>query len=109
MQAKVAWYDRDQTLIHQFKTGVSIHSHTSCSKESLEFVSRIFASHPLLRAFLNSHNTKAGKHGIKIDLDRRLLDSAALSPRSAYEVEKNQIEQELGMPGHGLALRSRLH
>ncbi len=52
MQAKVAWFDRDQPLIRQFKTGVSIHSHTSRSKESLEFVGRIFESHPLLRAFI---------------------------------------------------------
>lgn len=96
MPAKVAWFDRDQTLLHQFKTGVSIHSHTSCSKESLEFVNRIFASNPLLSAFLQSHNTKAGKHGIRIDLDRGYW-TPPLCPRSSYEVEKNQIEQKLGL------------
>jgi hypothetical protein len=96
LQAKVAWYDRDQKLFRQFKTGVSIHSHTSCSKESLEFVNRIFASNPLLRAFLQSHNAKAGKHGIRLDLDRGYW-TPPLCPRSSYELEKNQIEQKLGM------------
>jgi hypothetical protein len=98
--AKVAWFDRDQTLIRQFKTGVSIHSHTSCSRESLEFVGRIFASHPashpLLRAFLQSHNAKAGRHGVSLDLAKGYW-TPPLCPRSAYEVEKNQIEQKLGM------------
>lgn len=96
MQANIAWFDRDQTLIHQFDTGVSIHSHTSCSRESLEFVGRIFASHTLLRAFLESHIAKAGKRGISLDLAKGYW-TPPLCPRSAYEVEKNQIEQRLGM------------
>ena len=99
LEAKVVWFDRDQTLIRQFKTGVSIHSHTSCSKESLEFVGRIFASHPLLSAFLNSHITKASKHGISLDLNKAYW-TPPLCPRSAYDVEKNQIEQRLGMQAH---------
>jgi hypothetical protein len=96
LPAKVAWFDRDRTLFRQFKTGVSIHSHTSCSKESLEFVNRIFASHPLLSAFLQSHIAKAGKHGICLDLDKGYW-TPPLCPRSSFELEKNQIEQKLGM------------
>jgi hypothetical protein len=96
LPAKVAWFDRDQTFVRQFKTGISIHSHTNCSKESLEFVGRIFASHPLLRAFLESLNNKAGKHGIQLDLAKGYW-TPPLCPRSAFELEKNQIEQRLGM------------
>jgi hypothetical protein len=96
LPAKVAWFDRDQTFTRQFKTGVSIHSHTSCSKESLEFVERIFTSHPLLRAFLESHNNKADKHGIQLELAKGYW-TPPLCPRSAFELEKNQIEQRLGM------------
>lgn len=42
MQDKVLWFNRDQALIRQFKTGVSIHSHTGRSKESLAFIGSIF-------------------------------------------------------------------
>lgn len=96
MQAKVAWFDRDQSLLRQFKSGVSIHSHTCCSKESLEFVARIFDSHPLLRSFIGDHARKAGRHGVTLDLAHAYW-TPPLCPRSAYEVEKNQIEQKLGM------------
>jgi hypothetical protein len=96
LQAKVAWFDRDQPLIRQFQTGVSIHSHTSCSKESLEFVGRIFESHPLLRKFIRAQEVQSNRRGLKIDFARGYW-TPPLCPRAAYEAEKNQIEQALGM------------
>jgi len=96
LPAKVAWFDRDQPLIRQFKTGVSIHSHTSRSKESLEFVGRILESHPLLRTFIRAQEGAATRTGIQLDLAHGYW-TPPLCPRSAYEVEKNQIEQKLGM------------
>lgn len=96
MQTKEAWFDKDQPLIRQFRTGVSIHSHTSRSKEGLDFVERIFESHPLLRMFMRVHENAASKRGWPIDFSRGYWNPP-LCPRSAYEVEKNQIEQTLGM------------
>lgn len=97
MPAKVAWFNRDQPLISQFRTGVSIHSHTSRSKESLEFVGRILSLHPLTRNFMRSQESIAiSKTGINIDLAHSYW-TPPLCPRSAYEVEKNQIEETLGM------------
>ncbi len=96
MQAKVLWFDRDQTLIRQFTTGVSIHSHTSRSKESLAFVGRIFESHPLLRNFIRAQEGAVSKRGLQIDFARGYW-TPPLCPRSAYEVEKDQIEKKLGM------------
>lgn len=96
MQATLAWFDRDQFLSRQFKTAVSIHSHTSRSRESLEFVGRIFESHSLLRAFIRTQTVTATKRGMQLDFARGYW-TPPLCPRSAYEVEKNQIEQMLGM------------
>lgn len=96
MQAKFSWFDRDQALIHNFKTGVSIHSHTSRSKESLEFVERILQSHVLLRTFIRAQENAATRTGLPIDLTHSYW-TPPLSPRSAYEVEKNQIEHKLGL------------
>lgn len=96
MQAKQAWFDRDQPLIRQFRTGVSIHSHTSRSKEGLEFVGRFFESNLLLRTFIRMQEKAAHKRGLPMDFSQ-LYWTPPLCPRSAYEVEKNQIEQTLGM------------
>jgi hypothetical protein len=95
--AKVAWFDRDHSLIRQFKTGVSIHSHTSRSKESLEFVARILDSHPLLRSFIRAQDDCSRRRtGVHVDLTHGYW-TPPLCPRSAYDVEKNQIEQKLGL------------
>jgi len=94
LPAKVAWFDRDQSLLHQFQTAVSIHSHTSCSKESLDFVGRYFEAHSLLRSFLAKHDRNARKNGLKIDLSRAYWTPPAC-PRTAYELEKGQIEKKL--------------
>jgi len=97
LQTRYAWFDRDQSLIRQFKTGVSIHSHTSRSKESLEFVGRIFESHPLLRMFIRVQNgTAVKKTGLQIDFARGYW-TPPLRPRAAYELEKKQIEEKLGL------------
>lgn len=96
MQAQEAWFDRDQPLIRQFRTGVSIHSHTSRSKEGLDFMDRVFGSHPLLRAFIRAQERSAEKWGLELDFARGYWNPP-LCPRSAYEVEKNQIEKALGM------------
>ncbi len=92
MQAKVAWFDRDQALIRQFKTGVSIHSHTSRSKESLAFIGCIIESNHLLRTFIRSQEGGATKNGLQIDFERGYW-TPPLSPRSAYELESYQIEK----------------
>ena len=96
MQSTIAWFDRDQTLIRQFKTGVSIHSHTSRSKESLEFVGRLLESHSLLRTFVHVQKGAASRSGLQLDFARGYW-TPPLCPRSAFEVEKNQIEQKLNM------------
>jgi hypothetical protein len=96
LQPQEAWFDRDQALIRNFRTGVSIHSHTSRSKEGLDFLEPIFESHSLLRAFIRAQEKAADKGGVKLDFARGYWNPP-LCPRSAYEVEKNQIEQTLGM------------
>src|SRR6266496_950944 len=95
VQAKIAWFDRDQAHLRNFRTAVSIHSHTSCSKESLEFVGRILDSHPVRRAWIRSHDGKARNRGLPIDLNRAYW-TPPVCPRSAYELEVNQIHQRLG-------------
>jgi hypothetical protein len=96
LQARLAWFERDQPLLRQFKTGVSIHSHTSRSRESLEFIAHILDSHPLLRRFTRTQAVNAKKSGVEFNLARGYW-TPPLCPRSAYEVERAQIEERLGL------------
>jgi len=57
---------------------------------------RIFESHSLLRGFIRAQEKAADKWGLQIDFAQGYW-TPPLCPRSAYEVEKNQIEQTLGM------------
>jgi len=97
VQTQLTWYDHDHSILRHFTAGVSIHSHTSRSHESLGFVERLFASNSVLRAFILHQNEIAQKRaGIKVDLSRAYW-TPPLCPRSAYEVEQEQIELKLGL------------
>jgi len=97
VQTQLTWYDHDHSILRRFTAGVSIHSHTSRSRESLGFVERLFSSNSLLRAFILHQNQVAQQRaGIKVDLHRAYW-TPPLCPRSAYEVEREQIELKLGL------------
>ena len=97
MNSQLSWYDRDRSSLGQFTTGVSIHSHTSRSRESLGFVERLFSTNFFLRAFLEKQNeTAKNQAGIAVDLHRAYW-TPPLCPRSAFELERNQIERKLGL------------
>ncbi|MEI9814770.1 MAG: hypothetical protein WDO18_19990 [Acidobacteriota bacterium] len=83
-------------LPRPFRTGVSLHSHTLHSKESLNFIYHASRKSALLRAVLR-HGAARYKaiHGIELDLNRGWW-TPPLAPLDAVQVEATQIEG-LGM------------
>jgi hypothetical protein len=77
------------------RAGVSLHSHTNRSKESLYFIPQLAQKCPTLHAALEKECKKAA---IGIDFVRAYW-TPPLNPRMAYELEKNQIENALGLAG----------
>jgi hypothetical protein len=75
----------------RFGTGVSLHSHTLHSRESLDFIYRI-AKHcaPAGWALRRGEARYQLLHGIPLDL-RRAWWTPPLAPRDAYSVESDQI------------------
>jgi len=75
------------------RTGVSLHSHTSHSRETLDFIPRIAARVPLLRDLVRMQEARYRRRY------RRELNYAnawwtpPLTPREALAVERQQIEQ----------------
>jgi hypothetical protein len=83
-----------------FRTGVSLHSHTFHSRESLDFIGRATANTPWLSGAIRKQQAKyRSLKGRDLDL-KRAWWTPPLSPRQAYDLERAQIENHLGM--HGL-------
>ena len=79
-----------------YSTGVSLHSHTSLSEETLNFIQAMGMRFPGV-SLLQRHYEKIcfKRYGIKLDFDRANW-RPPLQPRMAYDVEAKQI-QRLGL------------
>jgi hypothetical protein len=80
----------------RFRTGVSLHSHTLHSRESLSFIYHTMAVVPFVEGAVRRGEIRYRKiHGAPLDLSRGWW-TPPLGPFEAWSVEKRQIEQ-LGM------------
>lgn len=77
-----------------WRTGVSLHSHTSHSRETLDFIPRIAAKTPLLRESLrlNEWRYRRAHNGRELDYNDCWW-TPPLGPREALRVEREQIER----------------
>lgn len=79
----------------QYRSAVSLHSHTHHSKESLRFIPEFTRKHPILRWALHR---QALRSTIPVDWVKAYW-TPPLHPKAAFEVERNQIEVVLGLLG----------
>ena len=79
--------------VAQYATGVSLHSHTSLSEESLSFVHSVCSWVPGLTAIMAHYEKQTMKNfGLKLDFERANW-RPPLQPRMAYDVEQRQIQK----------------
>jgi hypothetical protein len=79
-------------LLDRFATGVSLHSHTLQSKESLGFIYKAARRLPLLGTVVEQAERRYRKHfGVALDFNRGWW-TPPLAPLDAHEVEAGQIE-----------------
>ena len=71
----------------QYRSAVSLHSHTIHSKESLRFIPEFTRKYPILHCALER---QAMRSTISIDLVKAYW-TPPLHPKAAFEVERNQI------------------
>jgi predicted metal-dependent phosphoesterase TrpH len=72
-------------------SGVSLHSHTSFSKESLTFIHKMFAFTPGLRLLFEHYERRSHASGVTLDFERGHW-CPPLQPKMAYDLEQLQIE-----------------
>jgi hypothetical protein len=87
---------RDRTVTERYRSAVSLHSHTSCSQESMAFIPTVLNPFPLGRALLrNIADRHRESTGQELDFGRAFW-TPPLSPQQAFQLEANQIVHELG-------------
>jgi hypothetical protein len=93
-QNKFSFWNKTE-LDREYKSAVSLHSHTNHSKESLRFIPEFTRNHPILRWALER---EALRSTIPIVLDKAYW-TPPLHPKAAFDIERNQIEAVLGLLG----------
>jgi hypothetical protein len=81
--------------ISGFTTGVSLHSHTSVSEETLGFIHAMFKAFPAMKHVFDHYARRSLLHGVTLDFERANW-RPPLQPKMAYDVEARQI-QRLGL------------
>ncbi len=64
----VSYLWRDQNSCKGFQTGVSLHSHTNQSKETLDFLANLGSTYAMIRPLMMSLERRAQEvQGVRID------------------------------------------
>ncbi len=85
------WKDADSA--RDYSTGVSLHSHTNQSKETLDFLANFGAEYGWVRKLVNIGETRARqRYGISINYGAGYW-TPPLTPRLAFDLESKQIEK----------------
>lgn len=78
---------RDAVIDSGFRTGVSLHSHTQHSEESLDLLPKYLGGIPVLRHSVNN-----------IQYEHAFW-TPPLTPRQAYRLEEKQLQRRFQLPG----------
>lgn len=90
---------RERSFASRFRAGVSLHSHTMYSEESLHGASVFIAAMPYLRRAIRRQEIEYRRtHNISLNLQHGFW-TPPLTPRQAYRLEQRQIEQHFQLPG----------
>ncbi|HEY3973762.1 MAG TPA: hypothetical protein VGM18_12205 [Candidatus Sulfotelmatobacter sp.] len=92
-ETKLSCFWHGPNLGRETQAAVSLHGHTNRSKESLQFIPELAHKGPGLHAALEK---QCRRSRIPIDFSRAYW-TPPLTPKLAYETEKNQVENLLGL------------
>jgi len=96
LRSQLVYLSRDRDIPASFRSGVSLHSHTTHSRESLSFVARILRSKSAVRNWLDKRERHCQKEtGLAINFDQAYW-TPPLPDTLAMRLEERQIE-DLGL------------
>ncbi len=89
----ISYLWRDKDAPRGFRTGVSLHSHTNQSRETLDFLANFGNQFPVMRPLLSRLERRAEQmHGIRIDYAASYW-TPPMTPKLAFDLESRQIEK----------------
>jgi hypothetical protein len=92
----VSYLWRDQSAPRGFRAGVSLHSHTNQSQETLDFLANLGNQYPLIRPILaRLENRSESQHGVRVNYAASYW-TPPMTPKLAFDLESKQIE-DLGV------------
>jgi hypothetical protein len=93
--SQISYLWKNPDAARDFSTGVSLHSHTNRSRETLDFVVKVIASDGFWGRLYRRLEPIHSKHAIlKVDYARGYW-TPPLTPRLAFDLERRQIESRL--------------
>ena len=94
----ISYLWRDKKASQGFRTGVSLHSHTNQSKETLDFIAELSTDWGVLQPLMRWCERRCQRTtGIRPDYARSYW-TPPLTPRLAFDLERTQIEDKLQLP-----------
>jgi hypothetical protein len=88
----ISYLWRDTDAAKDFRTGVSLHSHTNQSSETLDFLANFGNQFPVTRPLLSRLERRAEEiHGVRINYAESYW-TPPMTPKLAFDLEKKQIE-----------------
>jgi hypothetical protein len=96
-RSTISYLWRDKKASQGFRCGVSLHSHTNQSKETLDFLANLGNQYPLTRPLLTRLEQRSERmHGLRIDYAASYW-TPPMTPKLAFDLESRQVEKlELG-------------
>ncbi len=88
----VSYLWRDKDAAKGFRTGVSLHSHTNQSKETLDFLANLGNQYPAIRPLLTRLERRSEEtQGLRVNYAASYW-TPPMTPRLAFDLESRQIE-----------------
>ena len=98
MNQSVSYLWREPKAAEGFVQGVSLHSHTNQSHETLDFIAELSTDWGLLQPIMRWAERRSERvSGIRPDYARSYW-TPPLTPKLAFDLERTQIEQRLQIP-----------
>ncbi len=92
-QSTISYLWRDKKASQGFRCGVSLHSHTNQSHETLDFLANFGNQYPWMRPLLSRLEERSERmHGLRINYAASYW-TPPMTPKLAFDLESRQIEK----------------
>jgi hypothetical protein len=89
----ISYLWRDKKASQGFRTGVSLHSHTNQSHETLDFLANLGNQYPMIRPLLTRLEQRSERmHGVRVNYAASYW-TPPMTPKLAFNLETRQIEK----------------